>query len=914
MYKKLPEMGIDDNLIIKTLGTYLDNRPAGDTTAILGELILSLAQSYNFLKRPQSALKCLNESLDILTRQDSLPLFSVSMAEYHFSVTYLYLKRYAMAAQWVKKAIRTGEKALIEDYSERTDQRVNGYRITAANIANYNSDFELSEFYLTSITASGGYGGSGGASNYLERQIAAVRTQRAMHQNNQELAIQKLMELKQVFIGEPKRLAMVEFNLALMYVNSKEVDLAMEMNESAFGKIRVFYEQGDSSALVDLLGLYVQKIRILGDLEKFDQVLPVLEEGLGVAAVYSDAKVNYYKGELYSKAAESALKSGNVDLTKKYVDSAIVHFVENGQSIDATGMVRIKDNVIYNHELLLACLVTQQKAHALAYEQEEGIEQLKLAIQCHSAIDSLLRLSRDQLSLISDVGTAVEKFRKNYNYSMVTALKLYAETGSQEDLVSAWKIISVQKSNLLSRYLNGATLADALSVPKEIVERKEELELQLIQLEGEAGTTTGKEHQNKVDSILLINNQVRAINEQLIQDYPELDNALRGKVDLDFKQISRNVPVDVAVLEYFIGEDSIYVYAIHRGGIEVRSLQLISDLKEKATKITIDNALAESLYDKLLTDILATLPVSVNRLQVIPDGILWNLPFSALSNKGRFLIQDYAISYAYSTGLLFDEQFRKEVENTRTRFAGFGLSYDAILKEIQATDTRSSSDRNLLDLAGLPYAKDEVVAIGELTNGDVWLDKAATKQRFLDAISGYQQFHLAMHGLTDPDNPMENALVFAADGPHNKYALLTTREILAQKIPARLAVLSACHTGSGPLESSEGIQSMARAFTFAGVKATLASSWEASDKVTHDILIRFYEELRKGEPLDRAQQIATIAYLDQASPADQRPELWANLTLTGFTEPMHGNGGWYWYGLGTVLLGLLGYMLTKLFK
>lgn len=913
MYKKLPGMGVDDHLIIRTLENYFKERPPGDSSAVLGELILSLGQSYNFLRRSQPALRRINESLDILTNQDSVDSLLISQAEYQLSVTYLYLKRYAMAASWAKKSIKTGEKVMLRDSSLKTEQRVNGYRLMAANIANYNSDFELSEFYLNTITARGCYDGTGNTSNYTERQIAAVRAQRAIHQNDLEVAIERLLELKQVFVGEPERLALVELNLAITYIRNGDFHQAHDINESAIRKITAFYEQGDSSRLVDLVILYAQEIEILSQLGQFDQVPVMLKKGLEYANVFSSSKINYYNAELYSKAAFAARIEGEVAKAETYLDSAIIHLVEDNRPIDDTRMVRIQGNVIFNYELLLTCLLSQQKIHFLAYEQG-NLNQLRLAVKCHSSIDSLVRLSRDQLSLISDVGTAVEKSRKDYNYSMVAALKLYAETGAQKDLITAWEIIAFQKSNLLSRYLNGATLADALNVPKEIVDRKAELELRLIQLEGEAGTATGKEYQDKVDSIIMTSNQVKAINEQLALDYPKLDNALRGRVRLDFKSAIKKIPEDAAVIEYFIGEDSIYAYALHREGIDVRSLELIKDLQEKVTEVVTDNTLAESLYDRLLADILADLPASVNRLQIIPDGILWNLPFSALSDRGRFLIFDYAISYAYSAGLLFDEKLRAEVKNALSDFAGFGLSYDAIIKDIQATGTRSSSDRTLLKLAGLPYAREEVATIGKLTNGDTWLDEDATKQHFLDAIPGHQQFHLAMHGLTDPENPMENALVFAADDPQEKYALFTTREILAQKIPARLAVLSACHTGAGPLESSEGIQSMARAFTFSGVKATLASRWEASDKVTHDIIIRFYQELEKGEPLDRAQQIATIAYLNQASPADQRPELWANLSLTGFTEPIHGGVNWRWFGMGVVILGLFGYAFTRFFK
>lgn len=911
--KSLPELNLDDKLIVATLEDYLTNRPSGDSSATLGQLYLHLGESYTMLKKSRSAMRALNVSLDILTRQDSIPLFLVSRVEYYKALNYRDLQRFAMAAKWIKKSIQTGENSLAIDSTLLTEKWLNTYRIMAANIANYNFDYKLSEFYISTISSQGAYERKGKTPNFAQRQITAVRAQRELRKKNYEEGIKKLLNLKEIYSDNPNIVLKIESNLATIYLFSERVELAKAMNESAFETHRSFLEQGDSSEMNDFLLLYSQKIQILTDLEEYDQVTNVLREGVEFARMYNKSRVNYHVGNLYSNAVFAARMKGDVQEAEDYLDSSIVHFVNDPRPIDETGMVRVNGNIIYNHDRFLTCLLHQQKIHMLAYEQG-NLDRLRLAVRCHTSIDSLIRLSRDQVSLISDVGIAVEKSRRHYNYSMIAALKLYAETGVQKDLANAWKIIAVQKSNLLSRYLNGATLADALSVPREIIDRKTDLELQLSQLEGEAEVATGEELQSKVESVLAINDEVRKINENLALNYPKLDDALRGKVKLDFDAIIRDIPADVAVLEYFIGTDSIYVYALHRKGIEVHTLKPITDLEEKATQAATDTTLAASLYDSLLLDVLTALPSSINRLQIIPDADLWNLPFAALRHNNRFLIRDYAISYAYSAGLLFDERIRKEVASTRTRFAGFGLSYDAILKKIQTSGTRSSTDRNLLSLAGLPYAKDEVVTIGRLTQGDTWLDEAATKEQFLVSIPDYQQLHLAMHGLTDPGNPMENALVFAANDSLEKYDLLTTREILAQKIPARLAVLSACHTGAGPLESSEGIQSMARAFTFSGVKATLASRWEASDKVTHDILIRFYQELEKGESLDRAQQIATVAYLDEASPADQRPELWANLALTGFTQPIHGGSNWLLYGLGAVLFGLLGYLSRRIMR
>lgn len=899
LLKEVAELKYDHQAIINRVQPYLSERPAGDTTLMLGKILLNMGKSYFYIRRPQISLNYLNQSLAVFNQLESKPLELVALAEYHIAGNYLSLKLLSLASRWAARSIATGKQVLAADSTLANEQWLNSYRVMAANIANFNRDFELSEFYVNSVSPAGLFN-QANVPDFTNRQLSAIRAQRELQKNNYGEAIKKLEQLLITFSSDSTAIRKIESNLGIIYLQSGNSLQAGVIFDRTFDQLLRQYEQGDSSVIVDLILLYGNRIQVAIDLEQFAKVDTLLQEGLAYARKYSNLDVNFYVGDLYSNASFGSKMQGDVEASHLYLDSAIVHFIEDPTPINETGMVRIKDNVIYNRSRLLTCLLGRQKNHYLAYEQGD-LNALRLAVKCHASIDSLLRYSLDQLSLVSDVGNAIKESIKDYEYSMNIALQLFKITGNEADLVNAWKIIAVQKSNLLSRFLNGATLAEALNVPGEITDRKMDLELTLSRLEKEAQTATGAKHQSVVDSVLTINAEVRKINEKLTREFPQLDHALRGKLNLDFKKIKKQLPADLAVLEYFIGNDSSVVFALHKGGIAFYSIPTITDLADKTNQIIKNDGLAQQLYDSLLAGILAQLPSTITRLHIIPDGVLWNLSFAALRNNGRFLIRDYAISYAYSAGLLFDAKLRAEVESARRHFAGFGLSYDSILKGLQQAGTRSATDRDLLNLAGLPYARAEVTAIGKLTRGDTWLDSAATKQNFLNAIPGYLQLHLAMHGLTDPDNPMENALVFASDDPNAKYALFTTREILAQKIPARLAVLSACHTGAGPLESSEGIQSMARAFTFAGVKATLASSWEASDKVTHDILIRFYEEIEKGQPLDRAQQIATLAYLDQASPADQRPELWANLMLTGFTEPLVVNSFFSWWLLALVV-------------
>ena len=73
-----------------------------------------------------------------------------------------------------------------------------------------------------------------------------------------------------------------------------------------------------------------------------------------------------------------------------------------------------------------------------------------------------------------------------------------------------------------------------------------------------------------------------------------------------------------------------------------------------------------------------------------------------------------------------------------------------------------------------------------------------------------------------------------------------------------LVVLSACHTGGGEIENSEGVIGLQRSFKLAGAKYITMSLWKAQDHITRTIMERFYSHWLSGkgyvEALRSAQQ------------------------------------------------------------
>ena len=82
--------------------------------------------------------------------------------------------------------------------------------------------------------------------------------------------------------------------------------------------------------------------------------------------------------------------------------------------------------------------------------------------------------------------------------------------------------------------------------------------------------------------------------------------------------------------------------------------------------------------------------------------------------------------------------------------------------------------------------------------------------------------------------------------PQEEDYLLTMEEILQVRVRAKLVVLSCCHSANGKIRQ-EGVVGIGRAFLASGAPSVLVALWAIEDKVTYQLMIRFYEHLVRGE-------------------------------------------------------------------
>jgi CHAT domain-containing protein len=295
-----------------------------------------------------------------------------------------------------------------------------------------------------------------------------------------------------------------------------------------------------------------------------------------------------------------------------------------------------------------------------------------------------------------------------------------------------------------------------------------------------------------------------------------------------------------------------------------------------------------NLYEKLLKPVESK--IFGKDLTIIPHDKLSYIPFDALLTQMpdtivmnfrnlKYLIRDYTINYSYSATLLYD--YSNKEKNSSKSLIAFSPLYDP---NVPYKDAETASERFLNPLPG---AKDEVQGISRYIKTNSFLDDLAQENTFKDKAAEFDILHLAMHTIINDSVPMFSKLVFSRpDQKSVDDGFLNTYEIYNMKLNARLAVLSACETGTGKLQKGEGVMSMARGFIYAGCPSIVMTLWQVEDKSGAKIMEDFYYFISKGKRKDIALRMAKLKHLDSADPLTAHPHYWLAYVSIGNPEPL----------------------------
>lgn len=292
-------------------------------------------------------------------------------------------------------------------------------------------------------------------------------------------------------------------------------------------------------------------------------------------------------------------------------------------------------------------------------------------------------------------------------------------------------------------------------------------------------------------------------------------------------------------------------------------------------------AAARSLGVSLLGEV-ADLVAGSSRVFVVTDGWLAALPIETLvcpnDEDGPLLLRRDVVRVPSATLL------RLQRGRTARPYAG-GQSASILAVASQAEDLQGAR-REINRLAA------------RYRNVDRMRD--ANRDQFLEAIAHRDVVHVASHVRVDPERPWHSGILIARetglvleaaatrDGPADSTATIAVEpiatdpyaragQIASARSDARLVVLSGCESALGRATQGEGVLGVAAAFFAAGARSLVASIWEVDDRVTADLMDRFYAGLAQGRSVAGALREAQL----EIRKKQPHPFYWAGFVAIG---------------------------------
>ena len=407
--------------------------------------------------------------------------------------------------------------------------------------------------------------------------------------------------------------------------------------------------------------------------------------------------------------------------------------------------------------------------------------------------------------------------------------------------------------------------------------------------------------------------------------------ALQYPEPLKLPEIQQQLDKDTLLLQYSLGEERSYLWAITPNSVDSYELPgrekikapagKFSELLKKCQYINCQELSADrkakdfaeitqaatELSKLILTP--AAEKLGKKRLVIVADGPLQEIPFAALSepqpeksNYQPLLVNHEIVNLPSVTAIathrkdlhnrppapktlavLADPVFATDDERVTGKPPSLGPELNLERSSLQ----RSAKNLNRTGWNRLPGTRTEAQQILKLVSPDQSLQafdfdanyNFVTNQK----LKQYRFILFATHGFADPINPESSGIVLAQfnkQGKPQTPGTLRLGDIFNLDWDADLVVLSACETGVGKDVQGEGLVGLTRGFMYAGAKSLVVTLWQVNDIATSELTPQFYTTMlqQKTSPAVALRQAQLNLWRQDTW---RNPYYWAAFTLQG---------------------------------
>ena len=612
--------------------------------------------------------------------------------------------------------------------------------------------------------------------------------------------------------------------------------------------------------------------------------------------------------EVDTRLAELAWTAGDAKACLLYARSALA-IIDDRVKAARAGLMRtfpephiLPDAVYWK--------VRAERAIRGASAKHEWDADLDLAINALTRNKSALEDESSKLLLIGAQ-------KRLFDLAMEVASDAHVVGGAEADIERFLRISETDRSTLLKSRLNAFAGIRFSGVPDSVIAQEQELLAALeVDATDRSSATDMDKHERAYSGFI----------DHLRKEHPAYYALRYEEPGIGLEDLrERLVTSERDLLIYAYSDEHLYMLVVRsdtavlvrtdRGRIAETLQAFNASVQENRTE---SFARLSGVLYRLVFEPVAGL-LTKKELFIVPDGDLQTLNFESLMFEGaargklsdHMLIQKYAIAYLLSATTAVQFSGLREVSSKKALALAPGFSDELKQQYIATVGDSSRLDRQFLNYVRQPFALSTAEGLGDVLSAKVMVGGDASEKRFRDVAREYGILHLGTHAEMNERSPMYSRLVLSKDGASvdpDADGYLHAYEIYELDLRAQLAVLTACETGTGENEEGEGVRSLGYGFAYAGCPSLITSLWSIDEKVSSEIITRFYGYLADGMPKHQALRQTKLDHLNSASEELAMPFYWAGMVLVGDVEPIEGTGGamsCLWWVTGALCAGIL---------
>ena len=617
------------------------------------------------------------------------------------------------------------------------------------------------------------------------------------------------------------------------------------------------------------------------DLEEAEKALA---EAAGLFAAAGNSPL--LSGVILDQSAVQEAR-GNLDASVATARRALSLVIEKDWSVQRVyAHLRLVDLLLPDvagsePHLLAACRLAERMAlPQLRYRLNERLGRLRRLQGNGEEARVLLEAAIDEIERLRGTVTH-ESMRASFLLDKIGAyeelLRLHLSRGAESNARQAFAVAERAKSRALIDLLTGVAKEPAHPTDNALQERIENLQADLNTTYNQL---LGTGQSELVAPLPDLRGRAVELEEEISQlrlrAVPATSDPFATSTPSDTWE---DMPADVALLAYHVIGDEIIAFVGARDSLRVvrncgsvtMATQLLQQLEVQWDRLGVGQEFAKqhmALLERLTRQVLASLYGELvaplrplldavagantvedggpQKIAIVPHGLLHQVPFHALFDGERYLIERFEISYAPSA----------KVFSLCQRQASRGLDKALALSVADPL---------------IPAVAEEARAVARhLPGAEVLTDRQATLSALREKAPDCGVLHLACHGMFRADNSMFSALKL-----HDGW--LTAADVIELDLGGALVTLSACESARNQVLAGDELVGLVRGFLGAGAATLVATLWLVQDDTTSWLMEKWYAQLRTGVERAAALRNAQLALKEKLP----HPYYWAPFVLIG---------------------------------